>query len=102
MPPHSIYFQVLGDQGFIGLIIFVAIISLSYFKAGRIGRKNQTLEGPDWVSNLAVMIQVSVLAYALGGAALNFAYFEMVYAIYALIIILEHQFLPRERTSIAA
>ncbi len=91
---HSIYFQVLGDHGFVGLIIFLAILVLSFFKAGEIARNAREKNGPEWLISLATMLRLSIFTYAIGGAALSFAYFDMIYAIYALVIVLESRFLP--------
>jgi probable O-glycosylation ligase (exosortase A-associated) len=91
---HSIYFQVLGDHGFVGLILFVSILLLSFFKAGKIAKKVREVNGPEWLISLATMLRLSIFTYAVGGAALSFAYFDMIYAIYALVIVLEYRFLP--------
>ena len=91
---HSIYFQVLGNHGFVGLFIFLAILSLSFFKAGAIASKVREAQGPEWLVNLATMLRLSIFTYAVGGAALSFAYFDMIYAILALVIVLENKFLP--------
>lgn len=91
---HSIYFQVLGDHGFVGLFLFLSILALAFFTAGRIARQVRAIQGPDWIAHLATMLRLSVFAYAVGGAALSFAYFDVIYAIYALIIVLKFKFLP--------
>lgn len=90
---HSSYFQVLGDHGFIGLFIFTSFIGLSFFKAGSIAKRARALNGPDWLISLATMLRLSLFAYAVGGAALSFAYFDMIYAIMALVLVLEQKFL---------
>lgn len=91
---HSIYFQVLGDHGFIGLSLFLAMIALAFFKAGTIASKVRKANGPEWLISLASMLRLSIFTYAVGGAALSFAYFDMIYAIFAMVIVLEFQFLP--------
>ena len=91
---HSIYFQVLADHGFIGLTIFVAILISSFLRAGAIADKVRATCGPEWLINLSTMLKLSIFGYAIGGAALSFAYFDMIYAIFALIIVLENKFLP--------
>ena len=91
---HSIYFQVLGDHGFIGLFIFLGFLSLSFFRAGAIAKIARKANGPDWFIHLATMLRLSIFAYAVGGAALSFAYFDMTYAIFALVIALEYKLLP--------
>ncbi|MDO8651361.1 MAG: putative O-glycosylation ligase, exosortase A system-associated [Undibacterium sp.] len=91
---HSIYFQVLGDHGFIGLFIFLMIYVTSFFKAGSIAKKIRLANGPEWMINLATMLRLSIFTYAVGGAALSLAYFDMTFAICGLVLILETKFLP--------
>jgi probable O-glycosylation ligase (exosortase A-associated) len=91
---HSIYFQVLGEHGFVGLFLFLAILATSFFKAGNIAKKVRQMNGPEWIINMATMLRLSIFTYALGGAALSFAYFDMIFAFYALVVVLEKKFLP--------
>lgn len=91
---HSIYFQVLGEHGFVGLFLFVAILATAFFKAGTIAKKTRQLNGPEWMINMATMLRLSIFTYALGGSALSFAYFDMIFAFYALVAVLEKKFLP--------
>ena len=78
---HSIYFQVLGDQGFAGLLIFLGILLLAYRKLVWL-----TLHADDeWIIALARMLKVSLVAYCVGGAALSLPYFDLSFAIFALV-----------------
>ena len=77
---HSIYFQVLGDQGFVGLFIFLAILFQGYRKLSWV-IKNTT---DKWLIDLTKMLKVSLVAYAAGGAALSLPYFDLSFAILAL------------------
>lgn len=91
---HSIYFQVLGEHGFVGLAIYVGCLLSAFLKAMRIARSVKQLNGLDWIRSLATMLQLSIFAFALGGAALSFAYFDLIFAIFALLIVLESRILP--------
>ena len=91
---HSIYFQVLGDQGIVGFFLFIAILGLSFVNAGGIAEKCRNANGPVWLLNLATMLRLSIFTYAVGGAALSFAYFDMSFALFAIVIVLEQKFLP--------
>lgn len=91
---HSIYFQVLAEHGFGGLLIFATLIVTTFLKAGLLARKARKSGAPAWIASLATMLQLSVFAYALGGAALSFAYFELYYAIIGMLIVLERRILP--------
>ncbi|MBV9250189.1 MAG: putative O-glycosylation ligase, exosortase A system-associated [Acetobacteraceae bacterium] len=73
---HSIYFQVLGEHGFIGLAIFIAILVLALRNAGLVIRQTRGVEGLAWAHDLAKMVRTSLIGYYVGGAALSMAYFD--------------------------
>jgi hypothetical protein len=83
---HSIYFEVLAEHGFIGLGLFLTIGMLSLSGCRRLIKDNKRDPDRRWIVNLAAMIQVSLIGYAVGGAFLGLAYFDYYYAIIALII----------------
>jgi len=78
---HSIYFQVLGEHGFLGLALFLAIFGATYWNARWIIKR--TSDDPDlrWANDLARMMQVALVAYAVGGAFLSLSYFDLPYYI---------------------
>jgi probable O-glycosylation ligase (exosortase A-associated) len=86
---HSIYFQVLGDAGFVGLGIFTAILLRAWFSCGKLMRQTAKVAELRWIHDLALAMQVSLVAYGVAGAALNMAYFEMFYVFVVLIAIQE-------------
>jgi len=87
--PHSIYFSVLGEHGFVGLFLFILLGVLSW-RAGSWVIK-RTDQSPDlmWARDLAGMIQVSLVGYAVGGTFLSLAYFDLVYHLVALLVLLK-------------
>ena len=78
---HSIYFQILGEQGFLGLAIFLALMATSLLRLQRL--RKQTKGEPEWkwVRDLAEMLQCSIVAYAMAGTFLGLAYFDLYYYI---------------------
>lgn len=96
---HSIYFQVLGDHGFGGLLIYLSILFLSFKNAGNLAKRAIKAGGMVWIANLATMLQLSIFSFAVGGAAINFAYFEVIFAIFGIILVLEKRFFS-EQTSL--
>ena len=87
---HSIYFQVLGDQGFLGLFWFLLFISLTFIRLSSIERYFRRHEGKEsWPCLLAGMTKISLMAYCVSGAALSLAYLEMFYAILAMVVCLD-------------
>jgi probable O-glycosylation ligase (exosortase A-associated) len=80
---HSIYFQVLGDHGFIGLALYLAILGLAWRLTGRLsGRRS----GSDHqLHALGQMVRVSLATYCVAGAALNVAYESLVFCLLGLL-----------------
>lgn len=84
---HSIYFQVLGNHGFMGLFLFLAIWVTTWSTAGWL-RKQRTLPvEAKWVNDLGAMCQVSLAGYAVGGAFLSLAYFDLPYEIMVIVVL---------------
>lgn len=87
---HSIYFQILGDLGFLGLGVFVAILISSWRNASATIRLVHDRPGWEWAGDLAKSLQYSIFAYAVSGAALSMAYFDFMYMIFAILAVLRH------------
>ena len=91
---HSVYFQVLGDHGFVGLAAYLYCLASSFFKAAGVARKARRLGAPSWLPMVATMLQLSIFAFAVGGAALSLAYFDLTFAFFGLVVVLETRILP--------
>ena len=76
---HSIYFQVMGDHGFIGLALFVLIGLLAWRTGSKVIRECRKDPDRKWAADLAAMVQVSMVGFATGGAFLGLAYFDYYY-----------------------
>ncbi len=82
---HSVYFELLGDLGFTGLILFLAIITITYWNCTRIGRMSRGNPSLAWADDLSRMLQISIVVYLVTSAALSMGYFELVYVLIGLI-----------------
>lgn len=87
--PHSIYFEVLGEQGFPGLLIFLAILGTTLWRLERLRRRGLGTGERVWYSELAEMLQFALIAYAIGGSFLGLAYFDLPYYLIIASILLE-------------
>lgn len=76
---HSIYFQVLGEHGFAGLILFMGIGASTLWSCWRMERIAKANPQVKWVGQLGAMLTVSILGFAAGGAFLSLAYFDFLY-----------------------
>lgn len=85
---HSIYFEVLGEHGFMGLFMFLLLLFMTWIKCGRTSRACRKDPDLSWARDLATMLQVSLIAYMTGGAFLGLAYFDYFYHQVALSVVL--------------
>ena len=83
---HSIYFQMLGEHGYVGLALFLALGIASWMTARRTIRASQDRPDHAWEGNLARAIQVSLIGYATAGAFINISYWDFVY--YEIVILM--------------
>ncbi|WP_229261746.1 putative O-glycosylation ligase, exosortase A system-associated [Duganella margarita] len=85
---HSIYFQALGEHGFIGLGLYLLLGTLTWRSASWVVRNSQHDPEWQWASNLAKMIQSSLIGFAVGGAFLSLLYFDVPYYLMAAVVAL--------------
>ena len=76
---HSIYFQVLGEHGFIGLFLYLAIGVLTWRNGSWVLKHGKHDPELKWALDLVPMLQVSLLGFVVGGAFLSLAYFDVPY-----------------------
>ncbi len=84
---HSIYFEVMGEHGFIGFAMFMLLGWFTWHTGNRIRRQARGSVETKWVADLAAMVQVSMIGYAIAGAFLGLAYFDLYYTLIAIMVI---------------
>jgi putative inorganic carbon (hco3(-)) transporter len=75
---HSIYFQMLGEHGFVGLGLFLLLAALMWRTGSRVIRAS-TDDGNRWKGDLARSLQVSMIGFLVGGLTVNIAYWDVYY-----------------------
>jgi len=81
---HSIYFEVLGEQGYVGLGIFFSIIFLSFWQLHKVARITKNVREMVWAKELAYALQVALLTLLACGAFIGIAFQPMLYYLFAL------------------
>jgi len=84
---HSIYFQVLGEHGFPGLGLFLLLWVLVWLDASWIISRSRNQHELGWASDLARMIQVSLVGFFVGGAFLSLAYYDVPYFLLVAVVL---------------
>lgn len=86
---HSIFFQVLGDHGFVGLTIFLVLILLVWRTATRVIKFCGDVTEMKWASDLTKMVQVCIIGYIVSGTFLSLAYYDLFYDFVVILVALE-------------
>jgi putative inorganic carbon (hco3(-)) transporter len=96
--PHSIYFQVLAEHGYVGLGFYLLLVLsciASTRRLCRTGRRRSDRE----VSYYAQMFELSLVGFLISGIFLGRAYFDYFFTIVACVIILDRA--ARDRWALA-
>jgi len=73
---HSIWFETLGEHGFIVFAIWIALMVAGWLYAGRLARLGRRDPRHAWANSLGRMSQVSLVAYMAGGTFLSLQYWD--------------------------
>jgi probable O-glycosylation ligase (exosortase A-associated) len=86
--PHSIYFGVLAEHGFVGLALYMTVVLSCFASVRRIIRTADHL-GDEDAASYARMFQFSLIGFLTCGLFLGRAYFDYYFCIVCCIVILK-------------
>jgi putative inorganic carbon (HCO3(-)) transporter len=84
---HSIWFQLLGEHGFVGLGLFLILWFCTWRTANAIIREGRDRVDLRWAVDLAAMLQVALIGYWVGGTFLGLGYWDYPYILMALLVL---------------
>jgi hypothetical protein len=100
---HSAYFEMLGEQGFFGLGLFLLIHGIGLVRMEVIRRRYRRVDGEDaWIAPLATALQNFQFIYLVGAIFVGIAYQPFVYLMIATQIGFDAWLTRRERARNAA
>ena len=79
---HSIYFEVLGEQGWVGLALFLEIVFSSMQGLRKVVRRSKGIPDLEWCSDLAKALFGSLLIILCGGAFIGIAFVPFIYYLF--------------------
>lgn len=98
---HSIYFQILGQHGFVAFLLFIALLVSVQLRLQKIRKIASTQGDRAWIGSAATAIQIGLIGYMVSGAFLSSAYFDLAYLFYAMTAILERELRVTEEVTSA-
>lgn len=86
---HSIFFQVLGEHGYVGLALFLIMLLLGWRTGSQIIKFARGKPELTWARTLAQMCQVSMIGYLTAGTFLTMAYYDLIYYVLAILVCIQ-------------
>jgi probable O-glycosylation ligase (exosortase A-associated) len=86
--PHSVYFGVLAEHGFVGLALYLILVLSCFVSTSRIIRQARARDDIT-VMHYANMFRFSIVGFLCSGFFLGRAYFDYFFTIVVCIIVLE-------------
>lgn len=81
---HNSFFEVLGETGWVGLFLFIAICVRTLLAMQRLRRQIKGVEAFTWARDLAGAVQVGLLSVMAGGFFVGIAYQPIFWYIFAM------------------
>ncbi len=84
---HSIYFEVLGEHGFLAFGLYIGLILSTLLITQKLRKFSFSDPEYQWVNSYSNMLQIGLIAYMVGGIFLGRAYFDLFYHLVAMTVI---------------
>lgn len=86
---HSAYIEILAEHGFIAFGIWVVLLGGTMWSLMRLAAPGQGSAVPGWVVSYCHMLSVSLLGYAVGALFLGIAYWDILYHLIIIAVLVE-------------
>ncbi len=86
---HSIYFEILSENGFLTFIVFITLALSSILGLRKLRKESGKNSSLEWQFNYSHMTEIGIIAYLICGAFLEFATFDLYYHLISIVIILK-------------
>ena len=98
---HNSYVEIFAEHGFVAFAMWMSLILGTIVSLTRLPRLTKGIEGLEWVGNYCYMIRASIIAYMAGGTFLGLAYWDLLYHL-IFISVLVKQFALKELSEYTA
>jgi probable O-glycosylation ligase (exosortase A-associated) len=88
---HSAYFQILGQHGFVALGMYVFLIVSTIATLTRLRKRALALPNAGWIAVYSDGLRIGIIAFAISGAFINVAYFDLYFIYVAMTAILSRE-----------
>ncbi|MSO77291.1 MAG: hypothetical protein EXQ87_10345 [Alphaproteobacteria bacterium] len=85
---HSVYFEVLGEQGFVGLGLFLSMLLIFFWNLHAVDRISENKPDLAWCRDLSFCLKTSMVTFMAAGAFIGIAFLPYHYYLISLSIAL--------------
>jgi hypothetical protein len=71
---ESIYFEMLGEQGWIGLGLFVGLVGWTMLRLRRLVRRTRNIPHLAWCADMSDAVQAAMVVFMTAGAFIDVAF----------------------------
>ncbi|PPD05242.1 MAG: putative O-glycosylation ligase, exosortase A system-associated [Methylobacter sp.] len=86
---HSSYVEMFSEHGFIAFGLWISLIVGTLMNLSSLAKKTKNIAGMEWASHTAYMLRASLVCYMVGGAFLGLSYFDFLYHIIFIAVLLK-------------
>jgi probable O-glycosylation ligase (exosortase A-associated) len=86
---HSIYFEVLGEHGFLGFALYFGALVTALLTLRRLRKRWRDDPEHKYISHYAEMLQLSLYPFLVSGAFVGVAYFDIYFLILGTVAVLQ-------------
>jgi putative inorganic carbon (HCO3(-)) transporter len=87
LDPHSIWFQILAEHGFVGAGLYILLWILAWRTGSNIIKMVGKRPELQWAKDLAAMIQAALVGFWVGGSFLGLAYWDYPYILVVILVL---------------
>jgi probable O-glycosylation ligase (exosortase A-associated) len=99
---HSIYFEVLGEQGIAGFIMYFLMVGLALVKLIRLKNTWKDDPGMAWIAGLANAMMTAIFVFLAGGSFVGIAYQPYIFYMLSLTVAIDQYAMRVTRDQITA
>lgn len=96
---HSVYFEILGEQGIPGFLMYFSIIIITLLKLHKLKKRWRGHAGMAWMVGLADALTSSILVFLTGGAFVGIAYQPFIFYMISLTVAIDQYSVRAERAT---
>jgi O-antigen ligase len=89
---HNVFFEVLGETGYGGLVLFLGIILHTLMLNRAMSKKIKRNKNPtkEWIGSMCSSVNMSLMVYCVGGMFIGVAFYPWIYYLYGLSVSFTH------------